>query len=201
MFLSPKKIGLASSSPRRLSLLRSVGFECINYSPDIVEEKKPGETILEYIARNALEKNQASISYFDRLNIPIIVSADTVVCIKKSGQNILLEKPTDKAEAKSMLQSLSGREHSVYTAYCISDRRAQKYLSSTLETLVHFRKLGDTEIDSYIETKEPFDKAGAYGAQGYGSVFIEKFEGSYTNVVGLPLTAVWQDWQRLTKSC
>ena len=101
MFLSPKKIGLASSSPRRLSLLRSVGFECINYSPDIVEEKKPGETILEYIARNALEKNQASISYFDRLNIPIIVSADTVVCIKKADKTSCSKNPLTKLKPKA----------------------------------------------------------------------------------------------------
>jgi len=202
MFLAKKKIGLASGSPRRFELLSSIGFDCVVYSPDILEQRKPEETILEYIARNSKEKNKAAEGYFAEKSIPIIISADTIVCIKNpSGAHELLEKPAGPSEAKKMLQMLSGRAHSVYTSYCVTNTQTSKHQQRTIETIVHFRNIGDDEIDSYVQTKEPYDKAGGYGAQGYGAVFVEKFCGSYTNVVGLPLTEVWQDWQQVNNPC
>ncbi len=202
MFLEKKEIGLASKSPRRLELLQSIGFECIVHSPDIDEKRKADESILDYIQRNALEKNEASQNYFKQEAVSVVISADTIVCLAGSdGQRVLLEKPRDKKEARRMLKLLSGRSHQVYTAYCLADLQSGSKVANTIQTNVHFRQLSDDEIDSYVKTDEPYDKAGGYGAQGFGSVFIDKFEGSYTNVVGLPLTAVWLDWQQLGKSC
>ena len=200
--MTKKVVGLASKSPRRLSLLESIGFSCEVHSPDILEARKENEPLSDYVARNAKEKNKAAEEHFKNIQIPAVISADTVVCVPgEDKQTKLLEKPRDKPEARQMLELLSKAPHYVLTGYCIANLETGKRHEGIAKTTVYFRELSAKEIEAYIETDEPYDKAGGYGAQGYGSVFIDKFEGSYTNVVGLPLTQIWLGWQQVAGSC
>ena len=112
----------------------------------------------------------------------VVVAADTIVV----QDNRILEKPKDEADAAQMLRELSGRTHQVMSGLCVMDRRRMK--SQTVVTEVQFKELGDREIQAYIRTGEPMDKAGAYGIQGYAAYMVRAIRGSYTNVVGLPLT-------------
>ncbi len=133
----------------------------------------------------------------------VIIAADTIVLI--DGK--ILGKPKSPAEAKKMLRALSGKSHAVITGYTIIDTAERRMLSKAVETKVYIRKLNTAEIDAYVKSGEPLDKAGAYGIQGLGSVFVEKIEGDYFNVVGLPLSTlaeslkefgvdVWENWLR-----
>ena len=133
---------------------------------------------------NALGKGKAAAAVTGT-QLPVI-AADTIVVL---GDRIL-GKPSDTGEAKHMLQMLSGRAHQVKTAAALLYK--DKTLLQVVTTTVHFRKLTDKEIDWYVGTGEPLDKAGAYGIQGKGAVLVEKIEGSYDNVVGLPLTTVYE---------
>ena len=135
-------------------------------------------------AYNALGKGKAAAAAVGT-GLPVI-AADTIVVL---GDRIL-GKPEDTADAKRMLQMLSGRAHQVKTAAALLYK--DKTLLQVVTTIVHFRMLTDKEINWYVETGEPLDKAGAYGIQGKGAVLVEKIEGSYDNVVGLPLTAVYE---------
>jgi septum formation protein len=114
------------------------------------------------------------------------IGSDTVVV----RDGIILGKPADTAEAASMLASLSGRSHRVISGYAVHDRQSGRTLSAAVTTRVFFKDLTSREIEGYIATGEPFDKAGAYAIQGIGAFMIPRIEGSYTNVVGLPLCAV-----------
>lgn len=116
----------------------------------------------------------------------LVIAADTVVAL--DGK--ILGKPKDYCDAKNMLLLLSGRTHSVYTGYCVSDTKSGKTLSKSEKTDVYFKALTEEEIDSYVKSGEPMDKAGAYGIQGKARSFVEKIEGEYSNVVGLPKEAL-----------
>jgi septum formation protein len=175
-------IVLASRSPRRAELLRSAGFEFVVRTADIDETPIPGEAALEYACRLAEEKNLAVQSGPGE----IILAADTVVVL---GSEIM-GKPADAADARRMLVALSGRKHEVITA--ISIRSGQRILNDSESTAVWFSALSEDEIESYIASGEPMDKAGAYGIQGIASRYIDRIDGSYTNVVGLPVAMVYR---------
>lgn len=116
----------------------------------------------------------------------LVIGADTIVVLNDQ----ILGKPSSRGGAQEMLSRLSGKKHSVFTAFTIIDTVSQKVTSRVVESQVKFKQLSQREIDTYIETGEPFDKAGGYGVQGIGAVLIEKIDGDYFNVVGLPLTTL-----------
>lgn len=178
-----RKIILASASPRRKELLTITGlkFEVdpADHAEDMNLELSPHE-----LARIlSLEKAK---SVAGKYGDAIIIAADTFVVM--GGK--ILNKPHSQDEAKGMLELLEGRTHSVITGFTILDTSSGKKLSRSVETKVTFRKLTEIEIDAYVKTKEPLDKAGAYAIQGLGSVLIKGIEGDYFNVIGLPLCAL-----------
>lgn len=175
-------IVLASRSPRRAELLRSAGFEFLVRAADIDETPRPGEAALDYALRLAEEKNLAIECGLGE----IVLAADTVVVL---GSEIM-GKPADAADARRMLTALSGRKHEVITA--ISLRSGRRVVNDSSCTAVWFSPLSQHEIESYIASGEPMDKAGAYGIQGIASRYIDRIEGSYTNVVGLPVSMVYR---------
>lgn len=182
------RIILASSSPRRQQLLKMAGigeFEIILPSGDEPDTGDlPPDKAVEKLARiKCLEvAKKAEAEAKAKTDISrLIIAADTMVYLGKT----LLGKPKDEAEAYDMLKSLSGQKHTVYTGVFIKTGTETK--CATEATDVFFRNITDSEIRAYINTGEPMDKAGAYGAQGRGAIFIRKISGDYFNVVGLPL--------------
>ncbi|MDD5510385.1 MAG: Maf family protein [Dehalococcoidales bacterium] len=178
-----KEIILASASPRRKELLGKIGLrfevEPSNYTEDITSGLQPHA-----LARKiSLEKARAVA---DRHRNAIVIAADTFIVF---GSQIL-GKPHTEIEARKMLEAISGKSHSVITGFSIIDTGKNKTLSRSVETKVYFRRLTLSEIDNYIKSKEPLDKAGAYAIHGLGAVFVDKIEGDYFNVVGLPLSAL-----------
>ncbi|HEV2170419.1 MAG TPA: Maf family protein [Candidatus Binatus sp.] len=179
---SPPKVILASASPRRRQLLAAALIEFDAIESKVPEEHAAGEPPRDYALRMASDKARAVSSRFPDA---IVIGADTIVVC----ENRILEKPTDADDARRMLTMLSSRTHTVITAFALA--RAGTILeSSPVESRVTFRKLTDTEIDDYIATDEPFDKAGAYGIQGVGGGFISHVDGSRDNVMGLPTDSV-----------
>lgn len=179
-----RRLILASSSPRRQYLMREAGFEFTVEKPD-VEEDFPEELPVTQVAKFLAAKKAEH--FRPRLREEVVMTADTVVII----ENKILNKPADRAEAISMLTLLSGHTHSVMTGVCII--AAEKEVSFDDTTLVTFKKLSEKEIEFYVEEYKPYDKAGAYGAQDWiGMVAIEKIEGSYFNVMGLPMHKVYE---------
>ena len=174
-----QKIILASGSPRRAELLQQAGLNFEIIVPQIDESPLPGEAPAEFVCRTAREKAE-SIS----ANGAVILAADTAVI---DGKRIL-GKPTDAEDATAMLRSLSGRTHEVMTGVCI--RFSDQTVCFHVETRVTFRNLSEQEIANYIATDEPMDKAGAYAIQGGAAKMVRRVEGSYSNVVGLPLCEV-----------
>ena len=169
---------LASGSPRRLTLLQELGLEPLVVPADIDETPQPGEDAASYVERLAIEKGAAVVSGADA--DAVIVSADTIVVL--DGE--LLGKPVDDADASAMLRRLSGRTHEVITG--VAMRRGDEVSSFVETTIVHFAELTDDDIAWYVATREPADKAGAYGMQGRGGAFVVSIDGSYDNVIGLP---------------
>jgi septum formation protein len=176
------KVILASASPRRRQLLGTAGIQFEAIESRVPEVHVVGEPPRDYALRMAREKAGAVSSRFPDA---IVVGADTIVVCEAQ----ILEKPADADDARRMLAMLSARTHTVVTAFALA--RAGKILeSSPVESRVTFRKLTNAEIDAYIATDEPFDKAGAYGIQGVGGGFIAHVEGSRDNVMGLPIERV-----------
>lgn len=169
---------LASGSPRRKSLLESLGLDFTVYRPDADESRMPGESPGEMCRRLSGLKAEAGAREFPDA---LIIAADTIVVV--DGE--ILGKPHDRDEAAGMLHKLSGREHEVITGLTV--RRKGAVISDDVHTLVKFRELSDYEISAYAATGECDDKAGAYAVQGRGSLLIEGIKGDYYNVVGLPL--------------
>lgn len=172
---------LASASPRRRELLASAGLEFAVVVPEIDETPLPGETPRDTVLRLAREKASAIAARHPQARV---LAADTTVVL--DGR--MLEKPKDTDEARRMLRSLSGRTHEVLTAYALWQNDTLH--SDVCTTRVTFRALTDTEIETYIATGEPMDKAGAYGIQSGAAHMVRSLEGSYTNVVGLPLAEI-----------
>jgi septum formation protein len=169
---------LASGSPRRRQLLELIGIEHEVSPSNIDETMRPRETPRRHAQRLAREKASAVAK---RNPDAVTIAADTIVVI--DGK--VLGKPADFEDARRMLSMLSGREHTVITAVAVA--RGGKLRSSIEEVRVRFRKLRGDEIDAYIATGEPMDKAGAYGIQGYGATIVERVDGDYFAVMGLPL--------------
>ncbi len=169
---------LASASPRRRELLEMMGLE-FEIIPAKDELDANGLSPAEAVAKIALGKALAVAR--DRSDDDLVIAADTLVCL--GGE--LLGKPKDESEAYEMLKKLSGNEHEVYTGVAVSF--GGRTASEAEMTKVRFCKMTDDDIKGYISTNEPMDKAGAYGIQGKGAVFIEGIEGDYFNVMGLPL--------------
>lgn len=175
---------LGSSSPRRQFLMREAGFTFTVEKPD-TDESFPHELPVDQVARFLAVKKAEF--FRTTLNDQVIVTADTVVIIN----NYILNKPQDRLEAIEMLKVLSGTTHLVMTGVCILSAQKEESFDDTTE--VTFKKLSQTEIEFYVDTYKPFDKAGAYGAQDWiGMVAIEKITGSYFNVMGLPIHKVYQ---------
>ncbi|MCR4662509.1 MAG: Maf family protein [Endomicrobiaceae bacterium] len=174
-----ENIVLASASPRRKELLEKMGLKFIiipsNYEEKLFDNIYSDEKI------ETLALNKAK-DVAQRVQEPsIIIAADTVVVL----DNLILGKPKDKQDAFNMIKSLSGKTHFVVTAIAIIDSETKKIKVSNTKTFVTFTELKDEEIQKYVSTDEPYDKAGAYAAQGYASIFIEKIEGCFNNVVGI----------------
>jgi len=177
-----EKLLLASASPRRRELLASLGLEFDVQVPEIDETPMPHETSRAFAERLAEEK-AAAISAHAR---SVVIAADTIVV----HNGVILGKPVDKAEAFSMLSSLSGNTHAVITGVCVRDRNQCCVFSTSTEVV--FRRVEPAEIHAYIATGDPMDKAGAYAIQGGASHMVQSIRGSYTNVVGLPLCELHQ---------
>jgi len=167
---------LASASPRRAELLSQLGVRCLIRPADIDERLLENELAKDYVRRLAEEKSQTGV----RQEEFAVLAADTVVV--SSGD--ILGKPENAEHAQRMLWRLSGGWHEVYTGLAL---RTKELRSAVVVSRVKFKALSEEEIDRYLTTREPFDKAGAYGIQGLGALFVERIEGSYSNVMGLPL--------------
>lgn len=186
------EIVLASGSPRRRELVERIGLEPRVRVSDIPEQIGPDESPRNYTRRLAREKAEDVASQIadepDADDWPrLVLAADTIVI----HEDRILEKPDDDEEAFAMLRSMAGGRHTVQTSFCWLDRRGDDppYLA-TLDTTVRMRELPDRFIRRYVETGEPMDKAGAYGIQDVGSLLVDELEGSYFNVVGLPVSQV-----------
>lgn len=175
-------IVLASQSPRRKELLTQMGLSYRVHAVDIDEhmERKltPGSLV------EAISREKANACAALEGPEPLIIAADTVV----AKGNTVLGKPRDEEDARRMLRLLSGTRHDVYTGYTI--RRGEQIYTDRKVTFVSFRMLTDEEIDAYIATGEPMDKAGAYGIQGFGALLVAAIKGDYFNVMGLPVCAL-----------
>lgn len=187
-----KQVFLASSSPRRLQLLQALGFEVQVIVPDVDEtqlaEELPADMVVR-LAKNKAnaarikEQKQSKEKQINPIDLPII-AADTIVCLK----DIVLGKPQDQDDAIRILHLLSGKMHRVVTGYAVKKGEQEKIGFVTTE--VTFRELTEEQILTYVQTGEPLDKAGAYGIQGLGACLIDHINGSYTNVIGLPVNEV-----------
>lgn len=171
---------LASASPRRLALLQQIGIEAKVCPADFDEVSGSAVQAEDVVLANAIGKCKAVVKIKGD-SLPVI-AADTVVV----AEGVILGKPQNEEDAVKMLKQLSGKTHKVMTGIAVS--YAGEMLAEVCETEVVFRELTDEEIKKYVATGEPLDKAGAYGIQGMGAVLVEKINGCYNNVVGLPLT-------------
>ena len=175
---------LASQSPRRTELLTQVGIDHTVVSSSYEEPNEGYDSPIVMVKAQALGKARCAVG------IPkggIVLGADTIVVL----DNEVLGKPQDEADARKMLERLSGRSHSVVTGVALLIKGDEVVFHN--ETKVYFKELAPFEIESYIASGEPMDKAGAYGIQGKGALWVEKIEGSYTNVVGLPVEHVYDE--------
>lgn len=183
---------LASASPRRRGLLQKLGLK-FKVMPSYLEERNissgtPGEKarIWAFLKAEAIAKQHQGV----------IIGADTIVVLE--GE--ILGKPHNETEAKKMLRRLSGNTHTVITALAVINTRSDSRIVTSVESQVSFRKLNQEEINSYIATKEPMDKAGAYGIQGGAARFVTQVQGCYTNVVGLPISSCLESLKQIVRA-
>ena len=183
------RVILGSSSPRRKELLSLVFSDFEIIKPNFEEKQKDGEKPLDYALRNSISKAKSILTELDDPKDCLILSSDTIGLL--DGR--VFEKPKSEKEAFEMLRTLSGKSHDIISSFCllyIDKLGKESVVSDYVLTKVFFRDLSDKEINDYIATGEPMDKAGAYGIQAGAAVFVSKIEGSYTNVVGLPIAQV-----------
>ncbi|WP_324679019.1 Maf family nucleotide pyrophosphatase [Hymenobacter sp. GOD-10R] len=185
------RLVLASNSPRRRQLLSDLG---LHYEIRLqeVDESFPAHLVraevAEYLAAHKAAAYRATLAPDE-----VVLTADTIVCLDDD----VLNKPADEAEAIQMLTRLQGRAHDVYTGVCLLTGAGQRVVFSD-QTRVYFRALSPAEIEFYVRQYKPFDKAGAYGAQDWiGMVAVTRLEGSYFNVMGLPVHKVWEELTKL----
>lgn len=180
---------LASNSPRRRELMSQLGVEFVVHSPEIDESVNEGEAPREFAERMSYEKAKSVAEIHS--SYEFLLSADTIVTYESE----ILGKPVNDEDAFRMLSNLSGRSHQVITAFTLLT--PSRSITKSVSTDVNFKKLTDVEISRYIETGEPEDKAGSYAIQGFAGYMVESIKGSYTNVVGLPLTEVYNALEEL----
>ncbi|MEW6142565.1 MAG: Maf family protein [Chloroflexota bacterium] len=178
-----KKIVLASASPRRAELLKQIGLKFVvdpsNHEETLGNDLPPERLVMVF----SLKKARAVAR---RHRNAVVIAADTIGVL--NGKTI--GKPRSAADARRILQKLSGRTHSVTTGLTVIDTDSGRIATRAVETKVHFKKLTSGEINAYVKTGEPMDKAGAYGIQERGAIFVDRIEGDYFNVIGLPLCAL-----------
>jgi septum formation protein len=182
---------LASASPRRHELLRSVGLKFKIIPAHINEDQIPGESPREHVRRLAYDKAQTIARKNPR---SWVLGADTIVVI----DGLILGKPKNKAEARKMLILLSGREHKVFTGFSIARKAGRVRRTKVIQSAVQFKEISPEELSWYVGSPEPYDKAGGYAVQGKGAYFIKSIRGSYTNVIGLPLCEVLEELKSLS---
>lgn len=177
---------LASASPRRQELLRSVGLKFKTIPAHINEIYLDGESPQQHVKRLASDKAMVIAKKYPKA---MVLGADTIVVI----DGLILGKPKNKTQARKMLQKLSGREHKVFTGFTIAHVDANIHRTKIIQSAVQFKKISPKEMDWYVACDEPYDKAGGYAVQGKGAYFIQSIRGSYTNVIGLPLCEVLEE--------
>jgi septum formation protein len=188
------RLVLASASPRRAEILRNAGFSFEVSPADVDETPRPHEPAEVYVRRLAEEKARVAVKRFAHAATPVIViAADTTVVA--GGQ--MLGKPENREDARRMLRLLSGQTHEVLTGVSVI-RSSDGHVASHVEiTRVSFAELSESEIEEYIASGEPLDKAGGYGIQGIAGKYVTRIEGCYFNVMGLPLSRLWSLVQAL----
>ena len=184
------KLVLASKSPRRSEILKNAGYDFVVRVADadetIPDGTKPEDAVVFLAARKAMA--------VPRADDETVLGADTIVVLDDK----ILGKPKDREDAYNMLKALSGRAHSVFTGVCIVENG--KSMTFAEETRVEFLPLSDEDIYKYIDTNDCYDKAGAYGIQGYASKFVRRIDGDYFNVVGLPISAIFEKFLQKAKN-
>jgi len=181
--LAMKKIILASASPRRKELLEKIGLKFEVEPSDYPEDMRSGLSPDELARVISLEKARAVAS---RHRNAVVIAADTFIMFRGK----IMGKPGTEGEARKMLMRLRGKPHAVITGFTILDTDSDKVLTKSVATVVYIKNLTSEEVDAYVKSGEPLDKAGAYAIQGLGSVIVERIEGDYFNVIGLPLSAL-----------
>ena len=188
-FKTAGRLILASASPRRKALLQQLGLKFEVMEARIEEKPRPKENPKDFVLRAASDKT----GVVSAGNIEAwVLGADTVVV----WNNIILGKPRDAGHAAQILQSLSGRSHQVHTGFCLQNEKKGVSVRKVVSTEVTLSHFSGKIAAAYVTTGEPLDKAGAYGIQGCGGFLVEKINGSYSNVVGLPLAEVVEELQR-----
>jgi septum formation protein len=178
-----KRIILASASPRRKELLEKIGLKFEVEPSDYPEDMRSGLSPDELARAISLEKARVVAS---RHRNAIVIAADTFIVFRGK----IMGKPGTEAEARKMLMRLRGKPHSVITGFTILDTDENRVFTKSVETVVYIKNLTSEEVDAYVKSGEPLDKAGAYAIQGLGSIIVERIEGDYFNVIGLPLSAL-----------
>lgn len=189
-FVSAQVI-LASASPRRFELLQQIGVRVIVDPVDIDESQKPGEPVMDYVQRLAMEKAQRGFETIKNQQKLPVLGSDTIVEI----DGLVLGKPKNRQQAKKMLQQLSAQKHTVHTSVAIVTE--DKKIIDTSSSQVYFKTLEEQEIDYYLTSGEADDKAGAYAIQGIAAQFVKNINGSFSGIMGLPLYETAQ----LLKQC
>lgn len=192
----PFQLVIGSSSPRRLGMFKELGLKFHSCSPEIEEARKEFESPEDYATRNSLEKAEAVVHQTKQLGNRLILSADTIVVL---GTQVL-EKPIDSQDAKRMLREMSNKTHKVITAYTlqlISQDQTVKKITEHQVTFVTFAELSDADIDFYVSTGSPLDKAGSYGLQDAGNYLVKEIKGSHSNVIGLPMSEIIDDIKKM----
>lgn len=179
---------LASKSPRRKEILKNANLSFHTFSIEISENLSENMSLDDALQELSRRKASAVIEKYARLwsNPTIVLSADTVVCI----DNLVLGKPIDRKQAKEHLTRLSSRTHHVKTAFCLWNLATKEVLTDVVTSAVEFKTLSETEIEAYLDTDEPYDKAGAYGIQGMGRSFVKSYTESFFNIMGLPIERI-----------
>lgn len=181
------KVILASASPRRLQILQEHGLSALVMPANIEEIQQQGEDAKTYVTRLAREKAQAILAQVADSDADLILAADTTVAY----QNHILEKPTDYDDAYRMLHMLSGNSHEVYTGYALFSLPYRRWWVDYETTQITFHTLTELQIKNYIDSGDPFDKAGGYGIQKVYDTFVKEIKGSYYNVMGLPIEEIF----------
>lgn len=182
-----KTLILASQSPRRFEILKKENYFFVPFPVYVSEIPDKNLSLNEQIIEIARRKAKACLDLYPAQNNNLVIlSADTMVCIEDQA----IGKPLNDLDAKNILEKLSGRNHQVKTALYLIDVDTRRELSHIETTEVYFKKLSLNDIQNYLATGEHRDKAGAYGIQGQGKILVEKYEGDYNNIVGLPLDAL-----------